>query len=182
MADNTNLDTTNTTQDTPQATEPTPTVEDLAKMVKDLQTQLAKQKKATDSASSDAASWKDKYRSTLSEAQKAEAERAEAEKALRDENAALKRDKVISAYSNRALALGYDADLAAKTAEAMANGDMDSVFEAIGQFAQTVKTKTATENFAKQSPLSVGTPPTAASAQTEEDNKYRHWMGLPPKK
>ena len=83
MADNTNIDTTNTTQEAPK-TEPTPSVEDLAKQIKELQTQLAKQKKATDSASSDAASWKDKYRSTLTEAQQAEAARAEAEKALRE--------------------------------------------------------------------------------------------------
>lgn len=179
MADSTNIDTTNTTQEVPN-TEPTPSVEDLAKQIKELQTQLAKQKKATDSASSDAASWKDKYRSTLTEAQQAEAARAEAEKALREENEALKRDKIIGAYSNKALSLGYDADLAAQTAEAMANGDMDTVFATMGQFIQTVKTKTVTENLGKQSGLSTGTPPSTNTVQKDEENKYRKWMGLPP--
>ena len=190
MAENTqNLETTITTQSTgtaPMSTstaksiEPTPSVEDLAKQIKDLQAQLAKQKKATDSASSDAASWKDKYRSTLTEAQQAEAARAEAEKALREENEALKRDKVIGMYSNRALALGYDADLASKTAEAMANGDMDAVFDSIGQIIATVKTKTVTENLGKQSTLSTGVAPSTNTVNHDEENQLRKWMGLPP--
>lgn len=181
MADNTpNIETENTTQTEPKA-EPTPNIEDLAKQIKALEAQLAKQKKATDNASSDAADWKKKYQSTMSEAQRAEAERVEAEKRLREENEALKRDKVIAAYSNRALSLGYDADLATATAEAMANGDMDAVFAGIGQLIQTVKTKTATENLSKQPTLSTGTPPSANSVQLDEENKYRKWMGLPPK-
>lgn len=191
MADNTNLETTITTQSTgtaPMSTstaksiEPTPSVEDLAKQIKDLQAQLAKQKKATDNASSDAADWKKKYNATLTEAQQAEAARAEEEKRLRDENEALKRDKVIGAYSNRALSLGYDADLAAQTAEAMANGDMDTVFAGIGKLIESVKTKTVTENLAKQASLSVGTPPTTNTVQQDEENQIRKWMGLPTKK
>ena len=180
MAENTtNLETN--TQEAPKP-EPTPTIEDLAKQVKDLQNQLAKQKKATDNASSDAADWKKKYNATLTEAQQAEAARAEEEKRLRDENEALKRDKVIGAYSNRALSLGYDADLAHATAEAMANGDMDTVFAGIGKLIESVKTKTVTENLAKQASLSVGTPPTTNTVNNDEENQIRKWMGLPIKK
>lgn len=181
MADNTNLELTNTTQEAPK-NDPAPSVEDLARQVKELQAQLAKQKKATDNASSDAADWKKKFNATLTEAQQAEAARAEAEKALREENEALKRDKVIGAYSNRALSLGYDADLAAQTAEAMANGDMDTVFAGIGKLIESVKTKTVTENLAKQASLSVGTPPTTNTVQMDEENQIRKWMGLPSKK
>ncbi len=179
MADNnTNIETAETTE----PKEPTPSLEDLNKQIKDLQAQLAKQKKATDNASSDAADWKKKYNSTLSEAQRAEAERKEAEAAKDRRIAELERKEVVSAYSNRALSLGYDADLAAQTAEAMANGDMDAVFAGIGQLIQTVKTKTATENLGKQSALSAGTPPSTATVNLDEDNKYRKWMGLPPRK
>ena len=181
MAENTNIETENTTQTPEPKADPTPSVDDLAKKIKALEAQLAKQKKATDNASSDAADWKKKYNATLTEAQRTEAERIEAEKRLREENEALKRDKVIAAYSNRALSLGYDADLAAQTAEAMANGDMEAVFSGIGQMIQTVKTKTATENLSKQPTLSTGTPPSANSVQLDEENKYRKWMGLPPK-
>lgn len=182
MADNnTNIETTETTGPK-EPKEPTPSLEDLNKQIKDLQAQLAKQKKATDNASSDAADWKKKYNSTLSEAQRAEAERVENEKRLREENETLKREKTISAYSNMALSLGYDADLANQTAEAMANGDMTAVFAGIGQLIQTVKTKTATENLGKQSSLSAGTPPSTATVNLDEDNKYRKWMGLPPRK
>lgn len=178
MADTTNIE-TDTTQATPQ--EPTPSLDELSKQIKDLQAQLAKQKKATDNASSDAADWKKKYNSTLSEAQRIEAERAEAEKKLREENEALKRDRTIGTYSNRALALGYDADLAAKTAEAMANGDMNAVFDSIGELIQTVKTKAITENLSKQGTLSTGAPPSTSTVKDDEENYLRKWMGLNPK-
>lgn len=184
MAENTNLEAEKTAQTEPEKkTEPAaPSLEDLAASIKALQAALEKQKKATDNASSDAAAWKKKYNATLSEAERAEAERKEAEAKLREENEALKRDKVIGAYSNRALALGYDADLAAVTAEAMANGDMDTVFAGIGKLIESVKTKTVTENLAKQASLSVGTPPTTNNVQMDEENQIRKWMGLPTKK
>ena len=159
----------------------TPTIEELAATVKALQTALEKQKKATDNASSDAASWKKKFQATLSEAEKAEADRKEAEAEKDRRIAELERKETLSTYSNRALALGYDAVLAAQTAEAMANGDMNAVFDTIGQLIQTVKTKTATENLSKQSGLSAGTPPTQGTIQQDEDNQYRKWMGLKPK-
>lgn len=180
MADNTNIETKDTTQ-----TEPTPasaSTQDYEKRIKDLESQLAKQKKAMDAACTDAANWKNKYTATLSEAEKAEAKRKEDEAAKDRRIAELERKEVVSAYSNRALSLGYDADLAAQTAEAMANGDMDAVFAGIGQLIQTVKTKTATENLGKQSALSAGTPPSTATVNFDEDNKYRKWMGLPPLK
>ena len=159
-----------------------PTIEELAASVKALQAALEKQKKATDNASSDAANWKKKFQATLSEAEKAEADRAEAERTLREENEPWKRDKVISSYSNRALSLGYDADLAAQTAEAMANGDMSAVFDSIDQLIQKVRTKTVTENYGKQANLSTGTPPSTNTVASDEDDKYRKWMGLPPRK
>ena len=184
MAENTNLETEKTAQTEPEKkTEPAaPSLEELAASIKALQAALEKQKKATDNASSDAAAWKKKYNATLSEAERAEAERKEAEARLREENEALKRDKVIGAYSNRALALGYDADLAAVTAEAMANGDMDTVFNSIGQLIQTVKTKTVTDALSRQPGLSTGTPPTTNTVNDDEEDKIRKWAGLPPKR
>lgn len=185
MAENTNLETKPTEPEQkpePAAkTEPTPSIEELTASVKALQAQLEKAKKATDNASSDAASWKAKFRATQSEAERVEAERAEEVRRMREENEALKRDKTIGAYSNRLLALGYDTTLASATAEAMANGDMDTVFAGIGQLIQTVKTKAVTEGLGKQGGLSVGVPPSTNLVQTKEDNELRKWMGLQPK-
>lgn len=180
---NTNTNTEPTPQAEPQA-EPapaTPSVEELQQQLATLQAAIDKQKKAIDNATNDAAEWKRKFRATQSDAERAEAERAEAEKVLRAENEALKRDKIVGAYSNRALALGYDADLAAQTAEAMANGDMNAVFDGIGKILEATKTKTATETLSRQPSLSTGTPPTARDVQKEEDNKYRQWFGMRPK-
>lgn len=182
MAENIDNPNTEPTQPAEPQTEPaTPSIEELQKQLATLRATLDKQKKAIDNASSDAAEWKRKFRNTQSEAERAEAERAEAERKLREENENLKRDKIVGAYSNRALALGYDADLAAQTAEAMANGDMDAVFDGIGKILETTKTKTATETLSRQPSLSTGLPPTSRDVQKEEDNKYRQYFGLRPK-
>lgn len=182
MAENTNIDTTNTQDPEPKTNEPkTPTIEELAASIKALETALEKQKKATDNASSDAAAWKKKYNATLSEAERAEAERKEME-ALKDRRIAeLERKETIGTYSNRALTLGYDADLASKTAEAMANGDMNAVFDSIGELIQKVRVQAVTDNLAKQGTLSTGTPPTANTVNNDEENQLRKWMGLQPK-
>lgn len=182
MAENTtNID--NANEPTKEEPKPaSPSLEELAKQISDLQVALEKQKKATDNASSDAASWKQKYKATLTEAQQAEEARKEAEAAKDKRIAELERKDIIGTYSNRALALGYDADLAKATAEAMANGDMSAVFDGIGQLIQTVKTQTITDSLAKQASLSTGTPPSANTVKEDEENQYRKWMGLPPKR
>lgn len=182
MAENTENKNTQEPETTEDKKPTAPTIEELAASVKALQAALEKQKKATDNASSDAANWKKKFQSTLTEAQQAEEARKEAEAEKDRRIAELERKETLSTYSNRALSLGYDADLAAQTAEAMANGDMSAVFDSIDQLIQKVRTKTVTENYGKQANLSTGTPPSTNTVTSDEDDKYRKWMGLPPRK
>ena len=111
-------------------------------------------KKAKVSASSDV---ENKYKSMLSDKnseisklnkelkarmsaeEQAETERAKQLEDLINENKALKKEKQIGEYTNKYLSLGYSADLASKTAEALFDGDMDTVFRNQNSFNETLR-------------------------------------------
>lgn len=110
-------------------------------------------------ANSEAADFKKQLREKQTETERAEAERAEADKALREELEALRKNEKISSYQTRYLSLGYDADLAAKTATAMAAGDLDTVFANQAIFNETQKQAFEAAALNKQPGLSPGQPP-----------------------
>ena len=86
-------------------------------------------KETFDKKASEAANLTKQLRDKMTED---EQKKADDEKALADMKAeieALRKDKTISTYTASYLKLGYDADLAASTAKAMADGDMDTVFK-----------------------------------------------------
>ena len=89
--------------------------------------ELERNKAAVTKANAEAADWRRKYENTLSEEQKkAEAAKAEVE-TMKTELASLRRDKTISDYTAKFLALGYEASLASDTAAAFADGDTAKV-------------------------------------------------------
>lgn len=143
--------------------------------------EVNKLKTALSKANSEAADYKRKWQEKQTEAERAEAERAEREQKMQDELTALKREKVLSEYSKQCMALGYDADLAAECAEAMADGRFNDVFAIQQRFmaAKTKEIEAAALN--KQPTLSSGMPPVGAQDNAEE-NKYRSYFGLPPLK
>lgn len=63
----------------------------------------------------------------MSEDERAKQERDEELQRLRNENAELQRDKNIAKYRAQYLGMGYDDDLATKTATAWADGDFETV-------------------------------------------------------
>lgn len=95
-------------------------------------------KSVLDKATSDAADWKKKYQSTLSEAEQA---RLAAEEAQANVNARLaeyeRRDK-ISTAKDKYIATGFSVELATATAEAFVDGKMDIVLENITKHANDV--------------------------------------------
>ena len=85
--------------------------------------------KATfDKASSDAAAYKKQLREKLSEEEVKAAKDAEEREALLARVQELEHKELVGNYTNSFLALGYDEKAAKATAEAMAKGDMDTVF------------------------------------------------------
>ena len=91
--------------------------------------ELERLKNANSKANSEAAEWKRKHNALLSEDEKKKAEIEENNRKILEELESLRKDKTISDYTARYIAMGYDKDLAAETAKAMAEGDMAKVFE-----------------------------------------------------
>ena len=143
--------------------------------------EVEKLKAALSRANSQAAEYKRQLREKQTETERAEAERAEQEQAMREELETLRKEKRVSDYTGKCLALNMDADLAGKTAAALADGDMDSVFDCLKAFVEATTTRLNNEALNRQPGLSAGTPPTTNTAVKSEEDKIRQWMGIPIK-
>ena len=141
--------------------------------------EIKKLKEALSKASADAAEWKRQFRQTQTDAQRAEAERLEQEQAMREELETLRKEKAVTDYTNKALEVGFDAETAAQAANAMADGDMNAVFDALKAFVEATKTRLENEALNRQPGLSTGVPPTKNTTDDSDMNQMRRWMGAP---
>lgn len=96
---------------------------------KQAEADVAKLKNAFNKASSDVAEYKHKLQEHLSDEEKKRTEQDELLERLQQENAEFKKQSTIAQHKANFVALGYNEELAQKTAEALFDGDMDSVFE-----------------------------------------------------
>lgn len=96
---------------------------------KQAEADLTKIKNAFNKASSEVAEYKHKLQEHLSEDEKKKSEQEELLEKLQQENAEFKKQSVIAQHKANFVALGYNEELAEKTATALFEGDMDSVFE-----------------------------------------------------
>lgn len=85
-------------------------------------------KTVLDKATSEAASYKKQLREKMSEEEALKAKEAEDKAALMARVEELEREKTVNTYTTSYLAMGYDEKLAKSTAEALAKGDMNTVF------------------------------------------------------
>lgn len=143
--------------------------------------EIEKLKASLSRANSQAAEYKRQRNEALDKSKLAEVERAEQEQAMREELETLRKEKRVSDYTGKCLALNMDAELAGKTAAALADGDMDSVFDCLKAFVEATITRLNNEALNRQPGLSAGIPPTTNTAVKSEDDKIRQWMGLPIK-
>lgn len=90
--------------------------------------ELERMKNAVSKANSEAAEWKKKHNALLSEDEQKKQKDAEAIEEMKSELEKLRKDKTVSDYTAKYIAIGYDKDLAAETAQAMADLDMAKVF------------------------------------------------------
>lgn len=144
-------------------------------------TDLNKLKTALSKANGEAAEYKRALREKQSEAERAEAERAEKDKERDELLKTLLEEKRISSYKANLMAAGYDADTADVMAKSLPDGVSDEYFAATKAFLEAQKQALLSDAINKQPGLSVGTPPTAAQAQREEENKMRRYFGLAPR-
>ena len=159
-----------------EQTEPVKT--EPAKDEKPINAEVEKLKAALSKASADAAEWKRQLRQKQTEKERADAERAEADKALREELETLRKEKKVSEYTAKCVTLKMDADLASKTANALADGDMDSVFECLNAFVEATTTRLNNEALNRQPGLSAGIPPTKGNTEDEVTAQLRRYAGL----
>lgn len=157
-----------------------------AKSEAQLRQEIENLKKSVSEASADAAKWKrqakenaDKWKSEMDTAKRAQVEREEQEQALRDELETLRKEKRVSDYTARCVALEFDADLAGQTANALADGNMDAVFDCLRAFVEATRTRLNNEALNRQPGLSAGIPPTTQSTSDAEFNNFRRYAGLP---
>jgi hypothetical protein len=73
-----------------------------------------------------------------------------------------------------------DAELAAQTANALADGNMDSVCDCLKAFVEATTTRLNNEALNRQPGLSAGTPPTKNTVSDDELEKMRRYAGLSP--
>ena len=164
-----------TIKEEPAKTEP-------AKAEKPANAEVEKLKAALSRANGEAAEYKRQLREKQTEAERAEAERAEQDKAMREELETLRKEKRVSDYTGKCLALNMDAELAGKTAAALADGDMDSVFDCLKDFVDATVTRLNNEALNRQPNLSTGVPPTKNTTVDTDYENMRRWMGAPSRK
>ena len=173
---------TTTTDATPDVEQTEPAKTEPAKPDKADNAEVEKLKAALSRANSQAAEYKRQLREKQTETERAEAERAEQDKAMREELETLRKEKRVSDYTGKCLALNMDADLAGKTANALADGDMESVFDCLEAFVEATKTRLNNEALNRQPGLSAGIPPTKNNTVDTDYENMRRWMGAPSRK
>lgn len=139
---------------------------------------VSKLKTLLSKANSEAKSYKDQLRAKQSEAERAEAEREENERKMREELEALRKKDVISGFKTKYLELGYDGALAESTANAMADGDMETVFKNQATFNAAQKTAIETAVLNKSPGLSSGNPVGGKDIESATLKAFRQAAGL----
>jgi hypothetical protein len=98
-------------------------------------------KSALTKSNSEAAEYKKQLRAKQTDDEAKEAERARELASMKEELELLKQEKVVSEYTSRYLALGYEDALARETAAAFAKGEMDTVFANQKKHAEAAEKK-----------------------------------------
>ena len=112
---------------------------------KDQSAEIEKLKQTISNSNSEAAEWKRKYQSTLDDATRKQQEAEEQAQKNAERLAQLEKEKVIAGYKASYLAMGYDEELAADTANALAEGNDAKLFENQKKHQEAVEKKAREE-------------------------------------
>lgn len=136
-------------------------------------------KKQFDKVSSELAATKKQLRSRMTEEEARDEERKANEESMRIELEQLRKEKLLSNYRAEHLSQGYDEQLAAEAAEALADGDMDAYFKVVRK-QTTISAKAMKAQILKDTPVPPAGDEVDLQKQKEqkEIEQLRHWMGL----
>lgn len=118
-------------------------------MPKDNTAEIDKLKAIISSANSEAKKYKDELKAKLSEEELKAKEDAEKWEKLEKERNDLLREKNISTHKAKFLENGYSAELADASAQALVDGDFDTVFKNLGVHMQNLEKKFKADNIDK---------------------------------
>lgn len=124
-----------------------------------------------DKKASEAAELSKQLKSRMTDEEAKATKDAEEREALLKRVAELEHDKLVSEYTATYAAMGYDEKLAKSSAEALVNGDMETVFKNQRTYADTREKALKTE-LLKQ------TPPPAAGSATDGGITKKEFAGL----
>ena len=85
-------------------------------------------KETFDKKASEAASLSKQLKDRMTEDEQKKADEADKLQKMQEELESLRKDKTVSEYTAKYIAMGYDKELASETAKAMAEGNMEKVF------------------------------------------------------
>lgn len=138
----------------------------IAEQLAELRVQNAKLKKATDKATSEAATFKKQLREKQSAEEIALQEKAEKEAEREEAYQKLLKENTVTKYEKSFLALGYSEELASKAACAQFDGDTDELFK-IQQNFQATLLKQKEAEWAKSRPT-----PQAGNGEGEVEDAF----------
>ena len=124
-----------------------------------------------DKKASEAAELSKQLKSRMTDEEAKATKDAEEREALLKRVAELEKEKLVNQYLTSYLAMGYDEKLAKSSAEALANGDIDTVFKNQRTNADA-REKTLKTELLKQ------TPPPAAGSATDGGMTKKEFAGL----
>lgn len=144
----------------------TPTIEELMAELAKERAANGKQKAALDKALKETGELKKSLRAKQTADEAAEADRKAQEQELQEKYEALLRENTLNRHSNSFKALGFTEEQATQAANALADGDTDALFKALG-FGIASITKTAQTNWLNnRPPVNSGVP--GSNALTKE--------------
>ena len=118
--------------------------------------EIARLKRQVDKNASEAASWKEKFRSTQSEKEILDAEKAEAQAKRDEEFETMKRTIQIHDLTENFMDLNYPKDMAKKAAEAQVDGDTEALLNIQKQFQEQQKKTWEHDFLASRPDINVG--------------------------
>ena len=138
-----------------------------------------KWKRERDKLTSENANLKRQLRSRMSEEEAREADR-KAEMEARDaELEALRRDKTLSNYRASFIGRGFDESMAQKAAEALADGDAETLFDIMAQRDLSWE-KNMRAKILAETPKPPASDPNSDEVKRKTENIRRGYLGLPP--
>ena len=140
--------------------------------------EITRLKNALSKSNSEAADYRKKWQSTLSEQERLEAERQQRETDMQTQLNALLREKQTSEFEKNFLATGYSPELAKSSATAMVDGNNAQVFADMNTFIAERTKQLQAEALNNQPQLTQGSPVPSTPPDDPVVEAFKRGVGL----